>query len=464
MGSSDEFFEAGVRLMGSGNDGEAIAAFTRALETRPLFPEARTNLGILLQKMGSTAQAEASFRLALAMNPESPETLSNLANLLSGIKRFDEAETLYRRALSLQPLAATYSNYAVLLACLKRESEAESCFQTALLLDPENPRTRFNYSYLLLRNGRYREGWALLESRHEGKINTPDLPFERWRGKPLSGKSILIWPELGFGDQIQFCRYAPLLKKAGASRVVLSCPKELELLFTSLEGIEVMPADVRSERFDYWTMPLSIPNHFAFIPENVPYLHADPEKMAKWQARLPEDGKRKIGLVWKGNPLHENDDRRSLCSLTALAPLWDAKDASFFSLQKGEGEKEATSSALPLAHLGSEITDFADSAAIISMLDLVISVDTSIAHLAGAMGKPCWVLLPYFKTDWRWLKDRSDSPWYPSIRLFRQKQDNDWESVIREIRDALINPGPWQDRGTRDASCPDRRSGPATSR
>ncbi len=419
--------------MASMRHAEAIAAFRRALEIRPAFPEAHTNLGILLEKEGHLAQAEMHFRLSLTGNPESPETLSNLADLLAKSKRFDEAVDLYEKSLSLKPSAATWSNYAVLLTCLKRDSDAEKAFGQSLQLDPENPNTRFNYAYLLLQKGYFREGWINLESRHAGRINVPDLPFRRWQGESLEGKSILIWPELGFGDQIQFCRYAPLLKERGASKVVMACQKELEALFSTLEGVETMPLCMPEAHFDYYSMPLSLPLHFDSIPAK-PYLHALPERIDNWRESIP-DGKTRIGVTWQGNPLHENDDMRSLPSLSLLKPLAELDGISWVSLQKNS--TEAKFPPFQLVDLGGKTEDFADTAAIVSMLDLVISVDTSVAHLAGALGKPCWILLPDYKTDWRWLDERNDSPWYPSVRLFRQKRD--WESVLQEVRDALAS-------------------------
>lgn len=430
--------------MALGEPDAAIACFRNTIAQQPDCFEAHTNLGILLQQRGSLAQAEAAFRLSLAIRP-CAETLSNLADLFAKSGRFDESEALYRQSLALQPKPATYSNYGALLACLNREKEAEACFRASLDLAPDNPNTRFNFSYLLLAQGRFMEGWAHLEARHLGKINVPELPFARWEGESLEGKSLLVWPEFGYGDEIQFCRYLPQLKKAGASRIVLACRQALETLFETLVAgaDEIWPVEngLPDESFDFWTMPLSIPHHLRTdsdsIPAEVPYLEASRERIEKWRTSMPAEGRMHVGLVWKGNPLHENDARRSLSSLSLLAPLWDIGDIAFVSLQKGAGENEAKHSFLPLAHLGSEIQDFADSAAILSMLDLVISVDTSIVHLAGAMGKPCWAMLPQFKTDWRWLKDRRDSPWYPTLRLFRQAKDGDWESVILEIRDAL---------------------------
>lgn len=427
--------------MALGETDAAAACFQDVITAQPDCFEAYTNLGILLQKRGSPAQAESAFRLSLALCP-APETLSNLADLLVASRQFEEAETRYRQSLALAPRPATYSNYAVLLTCLKREIDAEACFRTSLALDPVNPHTRFNFAYLLLRQGRYREGWAHLESRHSGGINVPSLPLMRWQGEPLEGKSLLVWYELGLGDQIQFCRYLPLLKRRGASRIALVCREELAALFGTLDGVDqVIPAGsgMPVGNFDFWTMPLSIPNHLETdtVPAEIPYLFPLAERLEKWRSRMPEDGKKRVGLVWKGNPLHENDSRRSLASLSMLSPLWDCEDVAFFSLQKGEGEKEARFSTLPLVHLGSAVGDFADSAAIVAMLDLVICVDTSIAHLAGALGKPCWVMLPEFKSDWRWLTTGSDSPWYPTLRLFRQAAEQDWEEVILQLRDAL---------------------------
>ena len=434
MKSSDELFNEGCRLIGLDID-VAIERFERAIEQKPDFCEAHANLGMLLQKKGMLARAEAALRISIAIRP-TPEALSNLADLLAETKRFFEAEACYKLSLALNPLPATFSNYAVLLACLKREAEAEACFRRALALSPDNPHTRFNYAYLLLRQGRFEEGWPNLEARHQNSINVPDLPFRRWQGESAKGKSFLIWPELGLGDEIQFSRYVPKLKKAGASRIVLVCREPLLPLLETLEGVdEVRPASagVPEKPFDFWTMPLALPGHFGTQIDSAPYLFPLQERIEKWRGRIT--GKKKIGLVWKGNPQHENDECRSLASLSMLAPLWEIDGISFYSLQKGEGEREAEFSPLPLVHLGGEIVDFADSAAILSQLDLVISVDTAIVHLAGSLGIPCWVLLPEFKTDWRWLKDGTDSPWYPSLRLFRQKDG--WESLILEVREAL---------------------------
>ena len=241
-------------------------------------------------------------------------------------------------------------------------------------------------------------------------------------------------------------RYLPLLKARGARHITLVCDRSLRALFDGIDGTDavlVPDGGANTPAHDYWTLLLSLPLHFATtldsIPITIPYVQPSEGRLHAWKAPLPISGLR-IGLVWKGNPRHQNDRSRSLPSLAALAPLWRIPGAQFVSLQKGEGEDEATTPppGQPLIHLRTDIQDFADSAAIIAQLDLVICVDTAIAHLAGALGKPCWVLLPRVGTDWRWLEGRSDSPWYPgAMRLFRQRELNDWTPAIREVADAL---------------------------
>jgi hypothetical protein len=256
---------------------------------------------------------------------------------------------------------------------------------------------------------------------------------------------------------IQFCRYAALAKSAGARRVAVLCHPALARLFTTLDGCDLaVPFDqaLPDKDFDYWTPPLSLPGHFATrldtIPASLPYLRPDPERAAHWASvlgRLP--GQLKVGLVWKGNANFENDSERSLPSLATLAPLSSLPNTGstdgtnrlhFISLQKGAGEDEAAAPppGLPLTHLGDQLTDFADTAALIAGLDLVISVDTAVAHLTGALGKPCWLLLPWYLPDWRWLQDRDDTPWYPGVmRLFRQPAMGDWGSVVAQVTQAL---------------------------
>jgi hypothetical protein len=308
---------------------------------------------------------------------------------------------------------------------------------------------RFNLSYLLLRQGRFEEGWYCLEARNWYTSLTAQLECARWQGESVAGKSILICFEAGLGDVIQFCRYAAVLKAQGAASITLICHPPLKALLAELEGVNTVIAfdeQIPSSGWDYWTPLLSIPYYCKTrldnMPAQIPYLHAPNERIRRWAAQLPKDGLR-VGLVWKGSTQFENDADRSLPSLGVLAPLGSVANVSFVSLQKGAGEEEAMNPppGLGLTHIGSQLMDFADTAAVVANLDLVICVDTAVAHLAGAMGKACWVLLPDYKADWRWMADRTDSPWYPgTMRLFRQPKMGDWNSVVAGLVAAL---GQW---------------------
>lgn len=431
---------------------EAETAYRRALALQPDYVEAHNNLGAVLKEMQRFPEAEAVCRRALALRPDFAEAHNNLGLALKEMHRFPEAEGAYGQALAIDPgYAQAHNNLGILLQDLQRFPEAEAAYGRALASDPGHADASFNLGLLFLRTGRLAEGWPLYEFRYHGnrteqRIPLPDLPCPQWQGESLAGKSLLVWPEQGFGDGIQFVRYLSRLKAAGASRVTLVCKPPLQALFQGLEGADgvLTPDEARqAPAHDFWTFLLSMPLHLGTtldsIPAAIPYLQAPPERLAAWQGRLPA-GKLRIGLVWKGSTAHRNDRHRSLPNLAALAPLWKIPGAVFVSLQKGQGEEEAATPppGQPITHLGSDIADFADSAAIVAQLDLVITVDTAIAHLAGALGIPCWVLLPKMGADWRWLDDRADSPWYPgSLHLFRQQAPADWSATILEVAEAL---------------------------
>jgi hypothetical protein len=299
----------------------------------------------------------------------------------------------------------------------------------------------FNLSNLLLRQGRFEEGWSRLEARNLCVSQVAGLSMPRWRGEPLDGQSILVVYEAGFGDVIQFCRYVTQLKSQGAAFITLLCHPPLKTLLKSLQGVdEVAGFDevISPSGWDVWTPLLSIAHYcktrLDTIPAKIPYLHAPPDLVEKWSAALPERSALRVGLVWRGNPLFENDADRSLPGLEVLAPLGAVSGVTFISLQKGEAENEVCLTGLSLIKPDRPLVNFAETAALVSHLDLVISVDTAVAHLAGALGKPCWLMLPEYKTDWRWLNERPDTPWYPGVmRLFRQTQMGDWTDVISEV-------------------------------
>ena len=442
-------FAQGTTAMDRGDAAAAEAAYRAALQLDPKRAEVHANLGLLLQGQGRLEEAEEHYRSAVAGNPRQAQIHMNFASLLAARQRFAEAEAAYRRALALSPqLPGAWSNLGVLLACVHREQAAEHCHRRAMRIDPHYRNARFNLAYLLLRQGRYAEGWPCLEARDWYAPLENYLKCPRWQGESLAGKSLLIGYEAGHGDMMQFCRYATLLKARGAERVSLLCHPALTSLFGHLAGVDqviAFDAAFPDAAWDFWVPLLSLPFLFATrletIPAKLPYLGVDAARISAWAKAIDtRQAGLRVGLVWKGNPDFENDAERSLPSLALLSPLAKVAGIRYFSLQKGAGAQEAASCAeFPaLVDLGQRIADFADTAAIIMNLDLLISVDTGVAHLAGALNRPCWVMLPDYKTDWRWLKDRTDSPWYPgALRLFRQARSGHWDETIAAVATAL---------------------------
>ena len=447
--SFELLFAQAVQLMSDGDAAGAEIAFRNTLLLAPQLMEAHVNLGLLLCKRASFGEAEHHYRAAIAFAPDRIEALIHFGAMLAGQKRFAEAETAYRQALAIDTRSPeALSNLGVLLACLKREREAEACYRAALSVAPGYRNAHFNLAYLLLRQGRFEEGWAAFESRDWYARLDNHFALPRWQGEQLTGKTLMIGFEGGHGDLIQFCRYVSMAKGQGAAGIAIVCQPSLKALLTRLAGVdEVIAFDeyVPASGWDYWTPALSFPfilrTRLDTIPADLPYLHADPIKIAQFAHLTAVDRRQlRIGLAWKGNPRFENDSDRSLASLDVLAPLGELRNTCFFSLQKGAGEHEARwpGQSLAITDLSPHLGDFDDTAAIIMNLDLVISVDTAVAHLAGALGKPCWVLLPEYKTDWRWLTERDDSPWYPyTMRLFRQTEAGNWTSVIAAVAAAL---------------------------
>jgi tetratricopeptide (TPR) repeat protein len=434
---------------------EAEAAYREALACRPDYAEAHYNLGIALFKQERLADAEQAYREAIRCQPGIAHAHNNLGCVLRLLDRFPEAIDAFHAALDVCPeLAEAHSNLGNALAQLGRLPEAERAYREALALRADYGDARFALAVLLLGMGRFEEGWPLYESRYAQPsfVHHKTRAFiacPQWAGDALASKSVLVWQEDGLGDMLQFSRYFALLKAQGAAHIAFACAPALHRLMARVDGVDAVfdhaAAMARASGFDCWTSLLSAPLYLRTTITTIPravQLTLDAALVERWQPMLDAlPPGRKIGLVWKGNAKHHNDANRSIPSLATLAPLWSVPGLSFVSLQKGQGEDEARDppAGQPLLDLGTHVTDFADSAAIVAQLDLVICVDTSIAHLAASLGKPCWVILPERDIDWRWMHERDDSPWYPhTLRLFRRAPGEDWTASVERVRQACI--------------------------
>jgi hypothetical protein len=411
-GAGLELVDAAFDAQQKGDFAGAERLYRALLETGDHLGVVHNNLANLLRKSARLAEAVEHYRSALEVLPDAAQIRSNLADTLEGLQRYDEAETEYRRALELQP---------------------------------DNPEVRYNYGLMLLATGRYVQGWTYYEARSQVFHEHGALPFPQWSGEDLHGKTLLLLPEQGYGDTIQFVRYASLLKARGLTKLSVACKPALAPLLRTVQGIDALITDPQAlQVHDYWDSLLSLPGRFGTtlesIPASIPYVGVFTNRLEAWRARLPDDGIR-VGLVWKGNPEHENDAERSLRHFSELLPLWSVPGVRFISLQVGGAEAEARACAAqqPTVCLGDEIRDFGDTAAIVGQLNLVICVDTAVAHLAGALGVACWVMLPHRGVDWRWHHTGVQSPWYPKdMYLFRQRDATQrWKGGIGNVRDAL---------------------------
>jgi Flp pilus assembly protein TadD len=427
-----------------GRPAEAGASYRQALRLRPDYPEAHNNLGNALCNLGRPAEAEASHREALRLRTDYPEAHNNLGTTLCNLGRPAEAEASYREALSLRSdYPEAHNNLGNALCNLGRPAEAEASYREALRLWPDYPDAHANFGYALLLSGRFEEGWI----EHEWRWKTKQLSGDArnfsaplWSGQAIGDRVLLLHAEQGLGDTLQFCRYVSAV--VASARTVLEVQAPLVRLLSRLPGIiEIVARGDRLPPFDLHCPLLSLPRAFGTtldtIPASVPYLAADRARAAEWRERLVDLDGLRVGLVWAGGRRLAADSRRSIIFDT-LAPLGEVLGISFISLQKGEAADQAADPprGLLLHDFTADLHDFAETAALVDGLDLVISVDTAVAHLAGALGKPVW-LLNRFDTDWRWLLNRDDNPWYPTLRQFRQPSPGDWNNVISAVRDAL---------------------------
>ena len=441
----------GILLWQTGRPAEAAEHHREILRHLPDHAEAHNNLGNALYCLGAVDDAGASFRRALTLKPDYVAARSNLANVLCDLGAPGEALGHYEHAVAVEPGFADYHmNLANALRDLGRLPEAIARYDRALALRPTLEDARWNQALALLLAGDYARGWDAYQARWQTRAlagQRRDFDRPAWDGSDPAGRTVLVHAEQGMGDVIQFCRYLPLLKARGARTVLLIDRewRQLAPLLRGLGGVDQLALDVTEvAAFDVHASLLELPRLFGTrldsIPASVPYLAVDPARLARWRRRFaeayPRDGALRVGLVWAGNPNFARDRLRSP-GLAALRPLLGLPGLRWFGLQVGPG-RDALAHGAPdgLIDLGRELEDFADTAAVMTELDLVIGSCTAATHLAGALARPTWVMLPA-AADWRWLRARDDSPWYPTARLFRQTTAGDWQGLVARLADAL---------------------------
>ena len=465
---------------------DAVSLIKNAISISPEIAVYHYDLGLVLEAQGKPEMAETALKKSILLNPNQANAYNVLGNILGSLGRDQEAIENYEHSLFLEPDSATvwfrlgnafkkqglfpkaiesyrhavkhnknyfqaYNNLGNTLRELGKYNEAVENFDKTLKLNPGYAEAHFNRSLIILAKGDFLLGWKGYEQR----LNVPEYRscfpnvegIPCWDGSPFVGKKLFVWDEQGFGDTLQFIRYLPATKARGGE-VIFGVDKALMELLRHSPGIDRLverPANEPGEiEGDLHVPLLSLPEIFGTsldsIPGKIPYLFASTSKSCYWRTRIRGDCLQ-IGLVWSGNPMHPNDRNRS-CQLVKFVPLAHLSHVRLFGLQKGEASKQVNNlpTDIKVINLDEEIHDFSDTAAIINNLDLIISVDTSVAHLAGAMGKPVWVLVPKRLPDWRWLMEREDSPWYPTMVLFRQSRSGDWDSVIMRMVKELSDP------------------------
>jgi tetratricopeptide (TPR) repeat protein len=439
-GNGEAWCNLGVAQRSAGDLRQAIHAYDRAIELMPGSADAHMNRGVALDALGRRSEAIAAYRRAIGINPNLAKAHYNLANALFADANIEPAIDAYQRAIERRPdFVAAYSNLGNALMRLNRRDEAMAAYDRAIELDPASAEPHWNRALALLLEGDFQRGWPEHEWRNRLTPPSSELfPQPQWHGEALAGRTILLHAEHGLGDTLQFARYVPMVAARGG-RVILRCRPELRELLKCVAGVDrLMVEGEVLPKFDVhcplMSLPLAFGTQLESIPRKIPYLAADPARVERLQTRLAAlSPAYHVGLVWAGSREHQYDRQRSI-PLATLAPLSRVAGVRYFSLQKGVAAEQArhAPAGMDLIDQPELLKDYADTAALISQLDLVITVDTSVAHVAGALGKPVWVLVA-FAPDWRWLLDREDSPWYPTMRLFRQKVRGEWGPVIEEV-------------------------------
>jgi FkbM family methyltransferase len=451
LAEAEREFTRGIELHRAEQVDQALKHYAKAAALDPGHAMAWNNMGVILRRQGRRKAAVACYRRAVALKPDDPSNHSNLGNVLRDLGLLDEAQRHGARAVQLAAdNAGAHHNYGLILQDLGRHQEAVAEIDEAIRLEPGNVSFRWDRALNLLMAGDLARGFAEYEVRWKLPQNPPpNIAAPEWTGEPLEGKTILLWSEQGFGDTLQFVRYAPMVKARGAGQILLLAQPALVRLLTGAPGIDsVVTEGAPAPRFDCHAPLLSLPRLFGTtleaVPADCPYLKLP--KVGGPALRRPERVRLAVGICWAGKPTHKNDHNRS-AGIEPFLALMEDPEIAFYSLQKGPRAADlVTSGAVALVEdLSPEIEDFANTASAMRQLDLVITVDTAVAHLAGALGVPVWVALPAV-IDWRWMRGRSDSPWYPSMRLFRQPRPGDWASAFAEMKAAL--------EGTRRAAVP----------
>lgn len=452
------FNDLGDALQENEKPNEAETAYRTAISLRPDHAEALTNLGALLGDLGKFDEAESILRRAIELKPDLPEPRVNLGALLVTVGRFKEAEAVLRAVNELKPgLPEALTNLGSTLMLQSRPDEAVAYCREALTFDPDMADAHTALGETLIALGQYREGWREFEWRwklRDWSMKPRTYPQLQWQGEPLEGRTILLYGEQGLGDVLQFSRFIEVVASMGG-RVIAEVYPALRRLIATIPGVaDVIVPGEQPPSFDLHLPLLSVPRVLGTtletVPAQVPYLHPDAASVAKWSARLSHYSGPKVGLVWSGDPrphdvrAHELDRRRSV-ALTRMVPLLETPGITFFSLQKGTPAAQLADipdRLRPIDFMG-EVSDFADTAALVANLDVVVTVCTSMVHLTGAIGKPVWVLSRFdahsLYAVWRSMSDRESTPWYPTARLFRQSNPATWEDVVARIAAALSN-------------------------
>ena len=440
---------------------EALRICDTVLAARPGFGPVIFEKGLILAGTTEYADAIVAFERAMALHHLVDACHYNIGNCLKDMDRLPEARDAYRRAIALRPdYPEAFNNLGDVLGRLHQPLDALAAFEQAAAIKPDFADAYWNAAQYRLQIGDYARGWRLYEWRWKtpqfaSKCRSFREPL--WLGdSDIAGKSILVWCEQGFGDMLLSVRYVPMVAARGA-RVILQVPAALQRLFERIPGLAAVgAASAELPAFDVqcpmMSLPLAFRTTLETIPADIPYLHADPARVANWRERLAALPGLKVGLVWAGSPTYPLDGRRSM-ALAQMAPFGTLRDVTFVSLQKDAPGQQARQppAGLTLHDWTDELRDFDDTAALITALDLVISVDTALVHLTGALGKPVWVL-DRNDSEWRWLIGRDDSPWYPTVRLFRQPQPGDWASVVeRALAELSMYASPASGVGPRGA-------------